>query len=140
MILSLFFVRLFLYTYHLFVVIFQNFRKCFFLFFRVNRFRTEQIFIFQFKKINGIKIEYIFYFPIKHFDSKAPKCEWTLFQVRLGHNTVERPNFTPCPYRTISLRFSCAVLTVQRIPYCFPLKTAKPRTEPFKTEYTTILL
>ena len=56
-------------------------------------------------------------------------------------NTVGRPNFTPCPYRTLAFfvyRFDRLASTV---PYRFPLKTAKPRTEPFKTEfYTHILL
>ncbi len=49
--------------------------------------------------------------------------------------TVGRPNFTPCPYRTL------AFSVYRTVPYRFPLKTVKPRTEPFETEfYTHILL
>ena len=34
------------------------------------------------------------------------------FYFEISNNTVGRPNFTPCPYRTVPLRFSCTVLTV----------------------------
>ena len=68
----------------------------------------------------------------------------TLNSVEILYDTVGRPNFTPyrsVPYRTLAFfvyRFDRLASTV---PYRFPLKTVKPLTEPFKTEfYTHILL
>ena len=64
----------------------------------------------------------------------------------MAYNTVGRPNFTLCPCRTVPYRtlafFVCRFdRLASTVTYRFPLKTAKPRTEPFKTEvYAHILL
>ena len=68
------------------------------------------------------------------FHLKKVRISFWLDLFTVGVRILHRPRTVPY------LRFSCTVLTVSRPPYRFPFKTAKPRTEPFKTEFHTHIL